>query len=108
MQTEGRLRLCGADELVPGAMVRVEPDGMDPILLCHSGEAIHAVDDECTHAIASLSEGRLEGTTVFCPLHGGSFDICTGKARSLPCKQALRTHAVELADGAVWLLPRRR
>lgn len=105
MFVEERVRLCGVEEVAEGGMLRLEPVGMDPILLCRLEDGFHAVDDECTHAIASLSEGRLEGKTIFCPLHGGSFDVCTGKARSLPCKQALRTYPLEVADGTIWLLP---
>ena len=88
-------------------MLKVEPEGMAPILVCNVDGNFHAVDDECTHAIASLSEGRLQGNIVFCPMHGGSFDVCSGKAKSLPCKQALRKWPLELADGKVYLLTKR-
>lgn len=96
------IRLCAVEDLVPGEMRLFELDGFDPLLLCNSGEAFHLVEDECTHAIASLSEGRLDGHTVFCPLHGGSFDIRSGKALALPCKQGLRTYPVVIADGAIF------
>jgi nitrite reductase/ring-hydroxylating ferredoxin subunit len=99
-----RLQLCEAGQVAPGGMVRFQPEGMDPILLCNVDGKFHAVDDECTHAIASLSEGRLQGHIVFCPMHGGSFDVCSGKPKSLPCKQALRTWPVEVIDGKVYLL----
>lgn len=102
----GRIRLCGVDEIGPGQMRRFEPDGMDPIALCNVDGAFMAVEDECTHAIASLSEGRLEGEVIFCPLHGGSFNVRSGKACSLPCKQPLRTFKTETEDGAVWLVGR--
>ncbi len=99
-----RRQLCEAAEVAPGGMLRVQPEGLDPILVCNVNGKIYAVDDECTHAIASLSEGRLQGNIVFCPLHGGSFDVCSGKAKSLPCKQALRTWPIEVTDGKVYLL----
>lgn len=101
---ERRLQLCEAGDVAPGGMLRVQPEGMDPILVCNVNGKLYAVDDECTHAIASLSEGRLVGNIVFCPLHGGSFDVCSGKAKSLPCKQALRTWPIEVSDGKVYLL----
>jgi nitrite reductase/ring-hydroxylating ferredoxin subunit len=101
---ERRLQLCEAGAVAPGGMLRVHPEGMDPILVCNVNGKLYAVDDECTHAIASLSEGRLVGNIVFCPLHGGSFDVCSGKAKSLPCKQALRTWPIEVSDGKVYLL----
>ena len=99
-----RLQLCEAGQVAPGGMLRVHPEGLDPLLVCNVDGTLYAVDDECTHAIASLSEGRLQGTIVFCPLHGGSFDVCSGKAKSLPCKQALRTWPIDIVDGKVYLL----
>jgi nitrite reductase/ring-hydroxylating ferredoxin subunit len=101
-----RLPLCKESEVAPGEMVRVQPEGRDPILVCNVAGTFYAVDDECTHAIASLSEGRLVGNIVFCPMHGGSFDVCSGEAQSLPCKQPLRTWPLEVADGKVYLLLR--
>lgn len=101
-----RLPLCEESEVTPGNMLRVHPEGMDPILICNVAGRLHAVDDECTHAIASLSEGKLQGNIVFCPMHGGSFDVCSGMAKSLPCKQALRTWPLEIVDGKVYLLKR--
>ncbi len=107
MSTATPIALCAAADLAPGQMRKFEIPGGDPVMLCNVDGAFYAVEDDCTHAIASLSTGRLEGATVFCPMHGGSFDVCTGKARSLPCKQALRTYKVEVRDGAVFLAPGR-
>ena len=97
-----KVMLCEADAVAPGGMMRFELDGQDPMLLINDGGDFRLIDDDCTHAIASLSEGRLEGHVIFCPLHGGSFDIRTGKACSLPCKQALRTHGLIVEDGVVY------
>lgn len=96
--------LCPAADIAPGRMMRFEPEGMDPIVVCNHDGEFYAVDDECTHAIASLSEGRLDGCTLFCPMHGGSFDIRTGAARTLPCRQALRTYPLAVAEGVIRLL----
>lgn len=100
-----KIALCPADTLAPGAMTLVELPGEDPMLLINDDGDFRLIEDECTHAIASLSEGRLAGHVIFCPMHGGSFDIRTGKACSLPCKQALRTFAVGVEDGTVFYLP---
>ena len=98
------VKMCDANALESGQMMRFEPEGMDPVVLCNVNGTFRLVDDECTHAIASLSEGRLDGNILYCPLHGGSFDVNTGKATSLPCKFALATHAVEIRDGIVWMV----
>jgi nitrite reductase/ring-hydroxylating ferredoxin subunit len=104
---DDRLPLCDVNEVTPGKMLRVHPEGRDPILVCNVAGTFHAVDDECTHAIASLSEGRLRGNIVFCPMHGGSFDVRSGEAMSLPCKQPLRTWPLEVTNGKVYLLLKR-
>ncbi len=99
------MKLCKVSDLAEGMMMRFEPEGMDPVVLCNAGGTFRLVDDECTHAIASLSEGRLEGGILYCPLHGGSFDVDTGKAVSLPCKFALSTYPVEIRNDEVWMIP---
>ena len=104
MSSVDRLPLCEDREVTPGKMLRVHLDGREPILVCNVAGKFYAVDDECTHAIASLSEGKLQGNIVFCPMHGGSFDVCSGMPKSLPCKQPLRTWPLEVADGKVYLL----
>lgn len=102
-----RLPLCDESEVTPGKMLRVHPADMDPILVCNVAGTFYAVDDECTHAIGSLSEGRLRGRIVVCPMHGGSFDVCSGKAMGLPCKLPLRTWPLEVANGRVYLVLKR-
>lgn len=65
---------------------------------------LYATADLCTHGEASLSEeGTLSGRTVECLWHGGTFDVCTGKATGMPCTVALRTYRVSLIDGGVYV-----
>ncbi len=49
-------------------------------------ELYYAVNDTCTHAGASLSEGSLDGTIITCGWHGAKFDCKTGKLSSFPAK----------------------
>lgn len=97
-----KVALCQSESVAPGQMVRFELDGLDPVLLINDEGEFRLIDDDCTHAIASLADGRLEGHTIFCPLHGGSFDIRSGKACTLPCKFPLRTYKVLVEDGTVY------
>ena len=64
-------------ELRPGEARRVVLDGIE-IALCNVAGEFFAVDDVCTHAYASLSDGLLSGAEIECPLHGGCFDVKTG------------------------------
>jgi nitrite reductase/ring-hydroxylating ferredoxin subunit len=60
--------------------------------------AFFAIDDICTHAFASLSEGYVEDSCVECPLHAGLFDIKTGKAQGVPVTEDVATYPVRV-DG---------
>jgi nitrite reductase/ring-hydroxylating ferredoxin subunit len=60
-----------------------------------------ATDDICTHAYASLADGYIEDDVIECPLHGGSFEIRTGKAASAPCTEDLKTYPVKIEGDAI-------
>jgi len=72
---------------------------LDARALCNVGGELYAVDDVCTHAWASLSEGVLVGAQLECPLHGGCFDVRTGAADGGIVTEDLRRFAVRV-DGA--------
>ena len=60
-----------------------------------------ATDDICTHAYASLADGYVEGERVECPLHGGCFDIKTGKAVTAPCTEDIKVYPVKIDGGNI-------
>ena len=62
------VRVCGWSELVDGAARRVVVDGR-PVALVRIGERVHAIDDVCSHAEVSLSEGDVD--VEECALDGG-------------------------------------
>jgi NAD(P)H-dependent nitrite reductase small subunit len=64
---------------------------------------VHALDDVCTHAQALLSQGFIEAGAVECPLHGARFDIATGRCLTPPATVDLRTYAVRVNDGEVYV-----
>lgn len=90
---------CKVDDLPPGGVHRI--DGETPIAIFNVDGVLYAIDDTCTHANASLSEGDLDGCAVECPWHTSSFDLRTGKPSSLPATKPVRTHAVEVQDDTV-------
>ncbi|MFV0459287.1 MAG: bifunctional 3-phenylpropionate/cinnamic acid dioxygenase ferredoxin subunit [Actinomycetales bacterium] len=75
------------------------------IAICNDEGELYAVDDTCTHSLASLSEGWIEECRVECPLHSAEFDLKTGEALSLPAVKPVRTYRVEVVDGRVLLFP---
>jgi nitrite reductase/ring-hydroxylating ferredoxin subunit len=73
------------------------------IALYRVGGEIHALDDLCTHALAQMSQGFIADGEVACPLHGARFDIATGRCLSPPASVDLRTYAVRVDGGEVYV-----
>jgi len=83
-----------------GSMKKVQVHDEDVLVANISGK-IYAIGDECTHRGCSLSEGRIEGTTVICPCHEGHFDLTTGKVIAPPPKRDEPFYEVQLQDSDV-------
>jgi 3-phenylpropionate/trans-cinnamate dioxygenase ferredoxin component len=84
-------RVCSKSDLAPGEVKRID----DPaIAVFNVGGTLFAISDTCTHAEASLSEGRVDGETVECPLHGACFDLRTGDALTPPAIEPVQTFRV--------------
>lgn len=78
-------------------------EGDVEILLCHSAEGVFAVANLCTHAAARMSEGKLKGCRILCPLHGAAFDIRDGAVLSKPAREALRSYPVKVEGDDVYI-----
>ncbi|GIL39117.1 non-heme iron oxygenase ferredoxin subunit [Roseiterribacter gracilis] len=98
-----RIRLCASSDLKPGSMRQFLVRGTTAIALYRIGDAFYATDDTCTHAVACLSEGELEGDVVVCPVHFGEFHVPTGKALGFPAVEDLRTYRVEQAGDDIFV-----
>ena len=64
-----------------------------------------AVDDICSHAEASLSEGEVdvEDETIECPRHGSTFDLRTGQPRSLPATLPVLTFRLKVEGESIMI-----
>ena len=65
-------------ELQDVIMKAVSVSGRE-IILVRAGDRYYAADNHCPHMGGKLSQGKLEGTVVTCPLHGSQFDLKDGK-----------------------------
>jgi 3-phenylpropionate/trans-cinnamate dioxygenase ferredoxin subunit len=93
-------RACSLSDLDPeGGIRRVEVDGT-PIAVVRVGDRVYAVNDVCSHANVSLSEGEvdLDECAIECPKHGSLFALETGEPLSLPAVRPVATYSVRL-DG---------
>jgi 3-phenylpropionate/trans-cinnamate dioxygenase ferredoxin subunit len=87
------IRVAGVDELPDGQVRLLPPDQTgtgDGIAVFHEGGSYYALDED----------GAVE-----CPLHSACFELSTGRALCLPAVRPVRTHPVEVRDGAIWVRP---
>tara|TARA_Y100000590_G_scaffold367414_1_gene427457 strand:+ start:2147 stop:2470 length:324 start_codon:yes stop_codon:yes gene_type:complete len=96
MLRSGRFTVCNSEDLENGSAICVRAGG-HLIALFRAGEQIFALDDTCSHAQASLSEGDIDINcmTVSCPLHGAIFDLGSGEALSSPATSPVKSYAAE-------------
>ncbi|HEY5725263.1 MAG TPA: Rieske (2Fe-2S) protein [Methylomirabilota bacterium] len=71
-------RVASLADMLIGGLVSVEVGGTR-VVLTRLDDAVYACRDVCTHRGGRLSEGRLRGPRLACPLHGWIFDVRTGQ-----------------------------
>lgn len=78
----------------------------DNIAVFHdTDDTFWALNDTCTHEVASLADGWVEEGYVECPIHASRFCLRNGKVASLPATRDTVCHKVEVRDGEIWLFP---
>ncbi|MGQ0376998.1 MAG: Rieske (2Fe-2S) protein, partial [Nitrososphaerota archaeon] len=81
----GKVIVAKTSDVAPGMLHKASVDGRE-ILVANIGGKYYAMDDTCTHAGASLSEGTLDGNIVTCGWHGAQFDCKSGNLEKFPAK----------------------
>jgi 3-phenylpropionate/trans-cinnamate dioxygenase ferredoxin subunit len=62
------------------------------------GDEVFAIEDNCSHQDAALSEGEQNGYKIECWLHSAEFDLRSGQALTPPASQPVKTYPVSV-DG---------
>jgi 3-phenylpropionate/trans-cinnamate dioxygenase ferredoxin component len=97
-----RERVASLSDLADESAVKVVV-GRTPVCLARSGGEVFAVNDICSHAEVSLSEGDVEDGTVECWLHGSRFDLRTGAPTGLPATKPVATYPVTIEGDEVFV-----
>lgn len=99
-----RTRVCGLDDIKPGAAHWVEV-GPVAISLIRIDDDVYAIGDRCTHQDISLSEGEINADelTIECWKHGSAFSLVTGEPQNLPATKPTPVYEVVVVDGDVYL-----
>ena len=89
------VKVAPASKLSEGKMLGIEVGDLQIAVYNVEGQ-FYATDNVCTHALAVLTDGFLEGDVVECPLHAGCFNVKTGKGMGAPIMEDLRTYPVRV------------
>ena len=92
------VRVCSVGDLPAVGAVQAEIAGQKVAIVRDSAGDIHAIDDTCSHANVSLSEGDVEDGEIECWLHGSRFDLRSGKPTGLPATSPIAVYPVKI-DG---------
>lgn len=99
----GKIIAGPASDFPEGTTHKVTLDGRD-IAVTNIGGVYYAVDDTCTHAGASLADGRLDGCNLVCGWHGAEFDCTTGKLAKFPATiPGLTSYTTSEEDGNIYV-----
>lgn len=99
------ITVCKIEDFPEGSKRIVEADGRKiGIFHCGGGELL-AIEDRCSHDDGPLAEGEFDSAacTVECPRHGSTFDLRSGRPRSLPAYAPVETFEARIEDGEVKL-----
>ena len=73
----------------PGSAARI-----GDTVVFNVGGKFCATQATCTHRGGQLSQGKLDGSTVTCPLHGSQFNVSSGEVLRGPAIDPLMTYLV--------------
>jgi len=84
-------RIAALAQVKENGVIGVEVAGKEIGLYWVEG-AVYATDNICTHALARLSEGFLDGDCIECPVHQAVFNVKTGDVVGGPATDPLKTY----------------
>ena len=93
-------KIATTEEIPEGEARRFRYDSTEVAVANLGGGEFRAIDAICSHALSYLDEGEVDPDmeTIECAKHGSTFDLNTGRPRTLPATQPVRVYAVKI-DG---------
>lgn len=97
------IEACGADDVEEEDVIRFDHDGKVFAIYRSPDDRYFATDGLCTHEGISLADGLVMDEIIECPKHNGRFNYQTGEAKGAPVCVNLRTYAVKVEGGSVFI-----
>jgi nitrite reductase/ring-hydroxylating ferredoxin subunit len=97
---ENPVPVCAVADVPENGVISREV-GDELVAIYNVGGVFYATEARCTHGLADLADGTIEGDVIECSFHFGAFHIPSGKAVQPPCFVNLKTYKTEVKDGQV-------
>ncbi|MEN3322001.1 MAG: nitrite reductase small subunit [Mycobacterium sp.] len=94
------VEIGSVDEVPVGEARTFAVDGEQIAVFRLRNGSLRAIDAVCPHKGGPLADGLADERVVVCPLHGHTFDLCTGSEAS-GADMSVRSYEVSAVDGAI-------
>ncbi|HEX9824339.1 MAG TPA: non-heme iron oxygenase ferredoxin subunit [Actinomycetota bacterium] len=97
------MTVAKVSDIPEGEARRFDVDGHSIAVVNLGDGEFRAIGDVCSHAEAYLHEGEVDVDmeTIECPRHGSTFDLDTGRPRSLPATRPVPAYRVKVEDDEI-------
>ena len=99
------VRVCSVGDVPAGEARRVSVGTREIAVVNLGDDGFRAVDAVCSHAHYYLDEGEVDvdEATIECWKHGSTFDLETGRPRTLPATVPVQVFPVKIEDNDVMI-----
>jgi nitrite reductase/ring-hydroxylating ferredoxin subunit len=95
-------QVCAAADVPENSVISREVRD-ELVAIYNVSGTFYATEARCTHGLADLADGTLNGDEIECSFHFGAFDVKTGQPTQPPCFVPLKTFKTEVRDGQVYV-----
>lgn len=100
--TEKWHKVCSTDDLdMDDVMGVTVEDKLIAVYQIKSG--FYATDGQCSHELADMTNGYVEGDFIECPKHNARFSIVNGQALRRPACEGIKTYPVKVEGSDIFV-----
>jgi sulfoxide reductase heme-binding subunit YedZ len=103
LEKEGFVKVCALEEIPEDCATTTVLNGENIAIFKYDGK-VSAIHNVCKHQMGPLGEGKVIDGCITCPWHGYQYLPQNGQSPP-PFKEKVKTYAVRLSEGEVWVNP---
>ncbi|MEL7526719.1 MAG: MocE family 2Fe-2S type ferredoxin [Pseudomonadota bacterium] len=97
------IEACDANDIENEDLIRFDHEERTFAIYRSPDDEYFCTAGLCTHEEVHLADGLVMDHVIECPMHNGQFDYRTGEAKRSPACAALKTFAVKVENGAIFI-----